>query len=456
MDEAAIVVCGHWTESINGLASAIEDRGWSPVVSTEIDRATEHPALVEAGPALVSLDGDEPPDPRRLEALIGSSRREWIALLPPHRDSAELLGNHCVAQCLFAHHRLPGDVEALDTLLQHAAGMARLRQTIRNRARDQQCDPHASHDSEMVGTAPGMLRLFERIRKAAPVEAPVLIRGESGTGKELAAHALHERSARSQGPFIAVNCGALPGELIQSELFGHEKGAFTGAVQQHEGRIEAASGGTLFLDEIGDLPLELQANLLRFLQSGVIQRVGSTHEIPVDVRILSATRVCLEDAVSAGTFREDLYHRLNVLPIDIPPLRDRPEDIEVLAGFFFDRFRAERGPGLAGISRNALHVMRHYEWPGNVRELINRMRRAMVMAEGRLLQPEDLGLERRGMLRYDRTLEEAREHAEREAIRAALARNRQSVTRAADDLGVSRMTLYRLLDKYDLRELRTA
>jgi DNA-binding NtrC family response regulator len=453
MDVARLIVRGPRTDPVDDLIMTMERRGWSPVIHRDIDDPLPPLPGADTAPGLIALDGTPPPASGEIEAILGNSPREWVALVPGGTTPDTLLTGS-VADCLFAHHPLPPDPDSLDTLLRHAAELSCLRQRVTARESDG-ATPQDTDGSEMVGTTPAMMELFGRIRKTARVDAPVLIRGESGTGKELAAHALHERSHRAAGPFIAVNCGALPSELIQSELFGHEKGAFTGAVEQHQGRIEAASGGTLLLDEIGDLPLNLQANLLRFLQAGVIQRVGSTRDIAVDVRILAATHVDLEDAVAAGHFREDLYHRLNVLQLDIPPLRERPDDIEVLARFFFDRFHAERPPVLTGISRNALHVMRHYPWPGNVRELINRMRRAMVMAEGRLLQPEDLGLERRGFWRHARSLEQVREHAEQAAIQAALIRNRQCVTEAAQELEVSRMTLYRLMDRYGLRENAT-
>jgi transcriptional regulator with PAS, ATPase and Fis domain len=284
----------------------------------------------------------------------------------------------------------------------------------------------------------------------AGVDAPVLITGESGTGKELAALALHERSSRKDKPFVAVNCGALPNGLIQSELFGHEKGAFTGASQRKIGRIEAAAGGTIFLDEIGDLPLELQVNLLRFLQEKTIERVGGTTSIPVDVRVLAATHVDLEAAVAEGKFREDLYYRLNVLKINTPPLRDRQGDIEVLAKYFFEIFSHEKRRNVKGFSPAALQLMNRYNWPGNVRELISRVRRAMVMCERRLITPKDLDLDKRESQRLVTTLEAARSNAELEAIRNALQKNNSNLTDSARELGVSRVTLYRLIQKNGL------
>ncbi|MDX5435507.1 MAG: sigma-54 dependent transcriptional regulator, partial [Halomonas sp.] len=337
----------------------------------------------------------------------------------------------------------PIDIDQVDCLMQHAAAMKRLR-TEESAAKPQEAE------FEMVGTVPAMQKVFDTIRRVASVDAPVFISGESGTGKELAARAIHARSTRASAPFVAVNCGALPSNLIQSELFGHEKGAFTGASQQKIGQIEAAAGGTLFLDEIGDLSLELQVNLLRFLEEKTIQRIGALDEIRVDVRILSATHVNLEKAVEEGRFREDLYHRLNVLQVDIPPLRERQEDIEILAKFFFDKFIEEKSMKVRGFSQEALALMRQYHWPCNIRELINRVRRAMVMCEQRLIKPTDLGLERRTLNRNVVTLEEARNNAEKEALICALRRNKHKVKKAADELGVSRVTLYRLMEKHQL------
>jgi DNA-binding NtrC family response regulator len=249
---------------------------------------------------------------------------------------------------------------------------------------------------------------------------------------------------------MAVNCGALPANLIQSELFGHEKGAFTGAHQRKIGRIEAAAGGTIFLDEIGDLSLDLQVNLLRFLQAKTIERVGGTQSLQVDVRVIAATHVDLERAVAEGRFREDLYYRLNVLHLRVPALRERENDIELLARFFFEKFAKEKNPQVRGFSQQALQVMNTYAWPGNVRELINRIRRAMVMCENRLMTPGDLGLERRSARRTIRTLVGARAAAEKEAIQYALRHTGNNVSRAARELRISRVTLYRLIEKYSI------
>ena len=377
--------------------------------------------------------------------LASSASMAWVGLLPPDGlQSAPI--RKLIRETFYDYHTLPTDPNRLLATLGHAYGMAALKKPLPT-PDTQDAD---KGEYEMVGSSDVMLALFRAIRKAAGVDAPVLITGESGTGKELAARAIHERSPRAKGPFIAVNCGALPPNLIQSELFGHEKGSFTGAHQRKIGRVEAAAGGTIFLDEIGDLSLELQVNLLRFLQEKTIERVGGTEHIPVDVRVIAATHVDLDHAVEEKRFREDLYYRLNVLQLKAPALRERSGDIELLARFFFDKFAAERNKAVQGFSQQALYVMNHYEWPDNVRELINRIRHAMVMCENRLITPGDLGLERRTSKRQLITLEEARALAEKQAIQSCLRATRNNISLAARQLGVSRVTLYRLLEKYNL------
>ncbi|MBB3189574.1 sigma-54 interaction domain-containing protein [Halomonas cerina] len=408
----------------------------------------------DGGVGLVQLEGMSDAQLGQLEPLILRSHCPWLAIAAS--DTLRDADRHRLVATLCVGFMEPDvEVAELDCLMRRALALSRLQQDgLRDDvATDRRSD---SDESEMVGTTPAMWELFQTIRKVAAVEAPVLISGESGTGKELTAQAIHERSPRASAGFHAINCGALPDHLIQSELFGHEKGAFTGAVHKKIGRIEATDGGTLFLDEIGDLPLELQVNLLRFLETRCIQRVGGLEDIPVDVRIIAATHVDLEKAVEERRFREDLYHRLNVLQIKVPPLRERQEDIEILARYFFERFANEKSSRLKGFSREALLVMRQYPWPGNVRELINRIRRAMVMCENRLIQPVDLGIDRRKAPRHLMTLDEARDHAEREVLVAALGRNKHKVHQAARELGVSRVTIYRLMEKHGLARSPTA
>ncbi|MBC7857566.1 MAG: sigma-54-dependent Fis family transcriptional regulator [Burkholderiaceae bacterium] len=338
-------------------------------------------------------------------------------------------------------HTEPVDPARLRQTLGHAYGYALLRDMP-------ECPAGCQRDLAFKGQSAAIARLRREIDKVAGAAAPVLIWGESGSGKELAAQEIHARSARAAGPFVPINCGAIPASLVHSELFGYEKGAFTGAAQSKRGLIEAASGGTVFLDEIGDLPMELQSNLLRFLQEKTIHRVGSTQAIAVDARVIAASHVNLQQAVAQGRFREDLYYRLNVLALDVPPLRERKEDLVLLANHFFTEFGGERAPRLKGFSAKAVRALLAHQWPGNVRELINRVRRAMVMADGRLIGPEDLGLEAQFERIGVEALDGIRLRAERAAIDASLHRNGKNLSQSARELGVSRMTLYRLLAKH--------
>ena len=367
---------------------------------------------------------------------------EWVGVFEP----ALLATPHCrdlIVDHLFDHHTAPVDPERLVMTLGHAYGHAMLRHAPRLAGTP-------SRDTSMVGSSPAAMELLRQIRRVAKVDAPVLINGESGSGKELTAQAIHRQSSRNSGPFIPVNCGAIQATLIQSELFGHAKGAFTGATTEGRGLIEAASGGTIFLDEIGDLSIELQINLLRFLQEKTINRVGSTRSIHVDARVIAATHVDLDKVVAAGTFRQDLYYRLNVVPIRVPSLRERSADVGLLAEHFFEQFAKERGPQLKGFSRRAMGALIAHPWPGNVRELINRVRRAAVMAEGRLITPKDLGLAQDDESRGWDVLEEARLRAEHGAISGTLQQVGKNITEAAKQLGISRMTLYRLMAKHGI------
>jgi two-component system, NtrC family, response regulator HydG len=289
------------------------------------------------------------------------------------------------------------------------------------------------------------------LRKYAPVDLPVLITGETGSGKEVAARALHALSARRERPFVAINCGALPPNLVQSELFGHERGAFTGANARRIGHFEAACGGTVFLDEIGDLPLDAQTSLLRLLQEGTLVRVGSSQPIKLDVRVLAATHVDLESAVAQGSFREDLYYRLNVLRLHMPALRERGGDIELLAQHFLDAFRL-RHPGRARtFSGSARQAMRGFGWPGNVRELLNRVQRAAVVAEGTLISAADLDLlDAPSSVPLRPSLGLTRVSAEREAVLNCLRESRYNISECARRLNVSRVTVYRLCKKHRL------
>ncbi|WP_408499768.1 sigma-54 dependent transcriptional regulator [Paraburkholderia sediminicola] len=379
----------------------------------------------------------------RLEASLRQQQVGWIALATSKRladpEVRRLIRHYC-----FDYVKTPVANETLDYLAGHAFGMAAL------------CDPDfeivvtPAGDDEMVGTCESMQQLFRTIRKVATTDASVFISGESGTGKELTALAIHERSLRCKEPFVAINCGAIPHHLLQSELFGYERGAFTGANQRKIGRIEAANGGTLLLDEVGDLPLESQASLLRFLQEGKIEHLGGHESISVDVRIISATHINLETAMADGRFRADLFHRLCVLRVDEPPLRARGKDIEILACHILHKFKGDSARKIRGFAPSAIEAMYNYDWPGNVRELINRVRRAIVMAENKLISAEDLDLvgfsERQTIC-----LSQVREAAEKQAIEAALLRHGHRLNESAMALGISRVTLYRMMCAHDLR-----
>jgi len=303
----------------------------------------------------------------------------------------------------------------------------------------------------MLGNSPPMQGVFESIRKVATTDAPVLILGESGTGKEMAALAIHRRSRRKDGPFVAINCGAIPETLLESELFGHEKGAFTGAHTQRLGRIETASGGTLFLDEIGELPMLLQVKLLRFLQEQRIERVGGRKEIDIDVRVITATNVDLKKAMTEGRFREDLFYRVAVVVIQLPALRERPSDIPMLAQAFLQKSALQDGKESLRFNKQALGALQKHGWPGNVRELENRVKRAVIMAEGHYVSPGDLELTDPSAATPQRTLKEARESVERELIEHVLQRHQGKISPAAIDLGISRPTLYELMEKLGIK-----
>jgi two-component system, NtrC family, response regulator len=308
----------------------------------------------------------------------------------------------------------------------------------------------ASPIDGIIGSSPEMLRVLRDIEKMAPTNVAVLLRGESGTGKELLARAVHKLSARAHAPFVPINCAAIPETLLESELFGHEKGAFTGALKQSIGKIESANRGTLFLDEIGDVPLPMQVKLLRFLQDQVVERIGGRNPVQVDVRIVCATNQDLDLMMVEGRFREDLYYRLNEVTVQVPPLRERASDTVVLASFFLTRFAAEYGRPARGFSATALAALRDHPWPGNVRELENLVKRAVVMIDGPLLSAADLGFATVGEEPQSLTIRDARARAEREALQLALAQAGSNLSKAAKLLGISRPTLYDLMQQHQI------
>jgi DNA-binding NtrC family response regulator len=377
---------------------------------------------------------------------------EWIAIMPPHGAHDPAVAG-ALADTFFDYLTLPIERVTLLFCTGHAHGKAVLRRI--------EHPPIVPVESRygMIGTSPVMMGLYAKLDKIMRAHAPVLITGESGVGKELVALAVHRGSPRNSAPFIPVNCGAIPDTLIGSLLFGHEKGAFTSAYDRQIGSIEAANGGTIFLDEIGDLPMSGQASLLRFLQESTVVRIGSTRTLNIDVRIIAATHVNLESAVRDGRFREDLFYRLNVLHVEVPPLRERDADVLLLAQHYFDVNRASMAPTVRGFSHDALKAMRRHFWPGNIRELFNRLQRAMVLCDGPLITAADLLLYGRdGIAANLSSIATARSGMERGIVDAALIRNGHNVAATARELGISRVTLYRLLRRLGITRsaLRTA
>jgi len=434
------------------LLCTLHQRGWEPIwVGNPADaRQALAQQPIEAGLLLLGCQGPADmaaPHWSHLEAALGSIQRlqplEWVALCEAQALESPQLRT-LLLECFSDHQPCPPDWDEVARVLDYLCRRSALRRSLQQPAGTPDTAPLG-----MVGHSAALVQLRQQLRKVAATQAPVLIGGESGSGKELAARAIHESSERRAGPFIAVNCAAIAPTLIQSELFGYEKGAFTGATARKHGLIEAANGGTLFLDEIGDLSFELQASLLRFLQELCIHRVGGLHSVAVDTRVVAATHVQLQHAVAEGRFREDLFYRLNVLPIEVPPLRARREDVPLLAQHFFERCTAARGTRLQGFAQNALAAMAAYDWPGNVRELYNRVQRAVVMSDGRWISAVDLGLSAPHQP-AGAGLESARTQAEREVIQHTLGKAGHNITQAARDLGVSRMTLYRLMDKHGI------
>jgi DNA-binding NtrC family response regulator len=432
-------------QAVNSLETVIRSAGWElhtvsdPLKAAQVMRDNDFPL------GLININRTSTHQwEQALESLLTTSNGDWIGFGEPVCLNDDFLCD-LIVRYLYDFHTLPLDTDQFDSFLSHAFAMSRLRH-----GEGHSSLPVAQGEQQIIGASPSMLQVFSDIYKIARVDATVMIAGESGTGKELAARAIHNQSGRATEPFVAVNCGALPVNLVQSELFGHEKGAFTGAHSRKKGRIETANGGTIFLDEIGDLPLDTQVNLLRFLQESTIERVGSTESIRVDVRVITATHSDLGLAVEQGRFREDLYHRLNVLCLKMPPLRERIEDIELLINYYFNQFSYERNRKVRGFSPLALQMMRKYDWPGNIRELINKIRRGLVMCENAYIGPEDLGIERRSKRRDLMTLNEARAKAEHHTIQTCLQIVDYNISEAARELGVSRTTLYRLMHKYEV------
>jgi len=421
------------------------------------DRASAINQFHAQRPAVVLLDLGLPPHPGTpdegliaLSELLGIDSLAKIIVVTGQSEKEIAL--QAVGAGAYDFLCKPVEMEELKLLLKRSFHMVHLE---REYHRAQQRLNEDSFEG-MVGINGHMQAVFDSIRKVATTDAPVLILGESGTGKEMAARAIHQRSARKDGPFVAINCSAIPATLMESELFGHEKGSFTGAHIQRMGRIETANGGTLFLDEIGEIPLSLQVNLLRFLQEQRIERVGGRHEIHVDTRVIAATNADLSKGLSDGTFREDLYYRLAVVQIHLPPLRDRKDDIPLLAQLFLQQFASQSGKTGIVFAPEAVSALQHHAWPGNVRELQNRVRRAVIMSGGKRLNAQDLELDHPTAPVLGVSLREARESLEREMIRKALRKHSGKITAAAAELAISRPTLYELMDKLGIKKSEPA
>ena len=412
------------------------------------DRAGALAAFTAARPAVTLLDLGLPPRPNDpdeglevLSAVLALDPLAKVIVVSGQSDKRNAL--RAVGAGATDFLCKPLDMDQLGLVLQRCVYLAELEQEYR--AMQQSARPDVFEN--MIGASPEMQSVFNMIRKVAPTSAPVLILGESGTGKEMVAQALHRRSSRSSGPFVAINCNTIPENLLESELFGHEKGAFTGADAQRKGHIESAAGGTLFLDEIGELPASVQVKLLRFLQEKCFQRVGGRQEIQSDARVLAATNRNLRESAADGKFREDLYFRLAVVVIKVPPLRERGDEIILMSKAFLRDYGTEHAKTGLTFAPDALRALSLHSWPGNVRELQNRVRRAVIMADGKRVTARDLELTDVRSDLPPHTLKEARESVEREMIQDALRRHRGKITSAALELGVSRPTLYELMEK---------
>jgi len=367
-----------------------------------------------------------------------------VIVLTGNQDRANAV--KAIALGAYDFHQKPSEQQMLALVVERAFYLHALQ--LENRRLQQ---AGGSTAVGLLSRDPGMLKVCRSIEKIAPSSASVILLGESGTGKELLARALHQLSSRRSKRFVAINCAAIPDTLLESELFGYERGAFTGAVKQTQGKIELAHEGTFFLDEVGDLPMALQAKLLRFLQERVIERIGGHKEIPVDVRVVCATHRNLKDLIAAGQFREDLYYRLSEIVITIPPLRNRIGDAVLLAHHFKDGFSTKEGRSGLHFSPQALAMIEAHTWPGNVREMENCIKRAVIMADGPQITAEDLGLGSSDAVEEPINLRQIRDEAEYGAVVKALARSDGNIAKAAELLGVSRPTLYDLLERHGIR-----
>lgn len=418
------------------------------------DRESAIAALRSEAPAVVTLDLGLPPDPDGttegfavLDAIMELKPDTKVIVASGHGARESAL--QAIERGAYDFYQKPVDIDALGLIVRRAFNLHAIedenRRLIANSGEDK------TVLGRLITGAPEMVKVARTIERVAGTSVSVMLLGASGTGKELLAQGLHDASDRANGPFVAINCAAIPENLLESELFGHEKGAFTGAVKTTEGKIESADGGTLFLDEVGDIPLPLQVKLLRFLQERTIERIGGRKAIAVNTRIVCATHQDLEKMIGENTFREDLFYRLAEIVVRIPTLAERHGDAVLLAKAFLKRFAADMNPAVTGFGPDALTVIDAHDWPGNVRELENRVKRAVIMADGKLVSADDLDLgETEEEAAEVLNLKSAREQSDRRVIRHALARSEGNISSTAKMLGISRPTLYDLLKQYDL------
>jgi two-component system NtrC family response regulator len=417
------------------------------------DRSSALEVLKMERPAVVTLDLGLPPRPEGVEEgflalgeMLELNPLTKVIIITGQGEKDNAL--KAIGLGAYDFFSKPIQIDELKVVLRRAFHLVQLEHE--NRELQQRLREEGFEG--MLGASTQVQEVFSSIRKVATTDVSVLIVGESGTGKELVARAIHRQSSRKEFPFVVINCGAIPENLLESELFGHEKGSFTGAHIQRKGRFEMAQGGTLFLDEIGELPLLLQVKLLRFLQEQKIERIGGREEIPIDARVLAATNRDLKQALNDGKFREDLYYRLGVVTIILPPLREREEDILVLAMALLQRYSDENKKKITGFTKPAIRAIETHNWPGNIRELENRIKRAVIMAEGSKIAPEDLELVSPFKKYEGHGLREARESLERDFIERAIARNKGNITQVASELGLSRPTLYELMEKLGMKK----
>lgn len=413
------------------------------------DKASAIAQLRRYEPAVVTLDLGLPPDPAN--ASEGLATLEEIMTLAPKTKVIVITGNDDKENALKAiemgacdFYQKPVDADTISVIVERAFHIAQIEKE------NQLLKQRAQADESFIGNSPQFQHICRMVEKIAPTEVSTLLLGESGTGKEVLARAIHDKSPRKDEPFIAINCASIPETLLESELFGFERGAFTGAHKTTKGKIELAEGGTLFLDEIGDMPHSLQAKLLRFLQERVLERLGGRTEIPVNVKVICATHQNLQDMVQQKTFREDLFYRISEITINIPALRERDGDVVLLARAFLHRFNQEMNRDIKGFSDDALQSLMQHQWPGNIRELQNKIKSAVIMADGKYITDMDLGLFNSNSELPVFNLREIRESAERRAITQALSMCNQNISKTAEILGITRPTLYSLVEKHHL------